>query len=353
MIRSSGTNTATPHKKLISQYQSLTEKAYGKSDGALNAMGRGPSYRGIEFVTINPETMNTQPLKRIGTGAAFFLAVLGIVSCEQVQDEPLTAEDVQEISATIQADNASQQESDVVGEFVNIGLEDQGQKAVPNRFRKIPAAAEMSWTNDANNDGTTGDYRLVIDFGTTGIACYDGRTRKGKIIATANGLYRNQGTTITTTTEGYAVSRDPQLLGFTEHQFSRTVVNNGTDADGNIVFSVTESNVATEPDGQVTNWNSERTRTWDWGTDGTRFSADDFYYVTGSGRTERVGIRTIDRVINQALTFKFDCGVVYGGLITHTDVESGNNIVVDYGNGCTVAKTVTYNINGRTITIIL
>lgn len=282
--------------------------------------------------------------------AAVLVSSALLWGCEQ--DETLTFQDVAEINQTIQDDNRSQQESDVVNEFIAMGFDDNqvdvtgAQQAKLLRFRRLPAEAEVSFVNE------NGTYTLTIDFGTEGLDCYDGRTRRGVITATATGRYRDAGTVITTTTEGYGVSRDGGVNWF-NHDFSRTVTNNGLNTAENLSYSVVESNVMTGPDGQVTNWSSTRTREWDWGTDNTPFTADDFYYITGSGVTDRVGVRTIDHVINEAITFKFDCGVVYGGVITHTDRDSGNNIVVDYGEGCTIAKTITYNINGQSFTFPL
>lgn len=277
-----------------------------------------------------------------------------LAGCDQ--EEVLTGEDIVEISKTIENEKDASQEADFVAGLGDIGMEDNQQKTGEVqeralRYRYIPDDAEVTFTNDANGDLVTGDYELVIDFGTDGIECYDGRVRKGIITVTSNGYYRDEGTVINTTTENYAVSRDG--INYNQHTFSRTVTNNGTNDNGNIEFSVVESDVVVLSDGQVVNWNSNRTREWDWGTDGTRFTADDYYYISGSGTTERVGVRTVDHVINSALVFKFDCGVVYGGVLTHTDRETGNNIVVDFGSGCTIAKTVTYNINGRSFTFFL
>jgi hypothetical protein len=280
-----------------------------------------------------------------------FGTLVTLSGCQE-EEETLTLTDVVEINQTVQSDNNSQQESDIVNEFVNLGLEDEGSsKTGVDRYRRLPAAADVTWTNDDNDDGQTGDYRLTVDFGTVGLACYDGRTRRGIISATANGLYRNTGTVITTQTEGYAVSRNAGLT-WTEHDFVRTVTNNGENTAGNIQFTVVETDAVTEPGGQEVNWSSTRTREWDWGTDNLRFTTDDAYIINGTGVTERVGVRTIDHTATN-VTFKFNCGVVFSGVITHVDRDSGNSITVDYGTGCTVEKTVTYLINGQSYTFTL
>lgn len=279
----------------------------------------------------------------------------GLTACSLDNDETpgLTPSDSEAIVATIEADNANEKEADVINEFVNIGFEDEGQKSVPLRFRRFPDDATLTWTNDANMDGTMNDYRLEIDFGTQGVECYDGVFRRGKIFSEATGFYRSEGTRITTTTQNYATNRDTAVAEWVEHDFNRSVQNQGANIDGNLEYSIVESNTSTEPDGQVTNWSSSRVREWDYGTDGNAFTNDDFYYITGTAITERTGVRTIDRAILEPLAFKFNCGVVWSGVLQYRDRNSGNVITTDYGVGCTAAKTIRITINGIEYAIVL
>jgi hypothetical protein len=289
--------------------------------------------------------MKTQLQAQSKAGWLLGLVLMGAValtSCE----EKSTYKDVQELANVTSDNNNAEQESDAVNDFVSVGMEDQGvSKTEVVRYRKIPAGATVTFSN------TGGVYSLSINFGTVGLACYDGRTRKGIITATANGFYRQAGTVITTNTDGYAVSRNG--TDFVGHDFNRVVTNKGTNQAGNIVFSIVETDQLLYNGGQVVKWNSNREREWINGTDDIYLTNDDSYSITGNGTAERVGVRTIDYTIDSPLIFRFNCGVVYGGILRIEDRDSGNNIIVDYGSGCTVAKTVTYNIDGKSYTLFL
>lgn len=275
------------------------------------------------------------------------LGAVAFTGCQE--EEKTTYQDVVELAAVTSDNNNAEQESDFVNGLSNIALEDYGDvsktQVQVTRFRTIPSGATVTWSDEG------GVYTRTIDFGTTGITCYDGKTRRGKIITTATGRYRESGTVITTTTENYAVSRNGST--YISHTFSRTVTNTGENEADNLVFTVVETDALVNEDGQQVNWSSNREREWSYGADEDPLTNDDTYSITGTGTAERVGVRTIDYTITSPLIFKFNCGVVYGGVLLIEDRESGNNIVVDYGSGCTAAKTVTYNINGNSYTLFL
>lgn len=73
---------------------------------------------------------------------------------------------------------------------------------------------------------------LTIDFGTTDCLCGDGNYRRGKILVSWTGPYRDSGSVRTITFDQYFVNYN-QLQG------TKTVTNNGTNGSGHPTFTVT------------------------------------------------------------------------------------------------------------------
>jgi len=72
---------------------------------------------------------------------------------------------------------------------------------------------------------------MVIDFGTVNCECADGVFRRGKILVSWTGAYRDSGSSHTITFNDYFVNSN-QILG------TKTDVNNGINTNGNLSFSV-------------------------------------------------------------------------------------------------------------------
>ena len=86
---------------------------------------------------------------------------------------------------------------------------------------------------------------LTIDFGTTNCTDNYGVNRRGKIIATATGKYRDAGTIITITPSNYYVN-DYKIEG------TKTVTNNGQNSYGQTTFNINIDNAkVTYPNGDV------------------------------------------------------------------------------------------------------
>ncbi|HEX2898589.1 MAG TPA: hypothetical protein VHS96_02605 [Bacteroidia bacterium] len=167
---------------------------------------------------------------------------------------------------------------------------------------------------------------LTIDFGT-GSNCLDGRLRTGKLHATFNGKWKDAGSTVVITPEGYTVA------GYA-FSFISTVTVNGRDGNGDLSWTTdVQDAVLTHPTSGTIRWEGTRTTTWIEG-EGS-FDANTYVYeVTGSANgTARNGL-TFTAQVEQPLRVELSCRYIVGGVwsVTPQDREKRS---VDYGNtGC-------------------
>jgi len=175
-------------------------------------------------------------------------------------------------------------------------------------------------------DTNSTPWVMTIDFGNANCLCTDGRERRGKIIATFSGPYREVGTVYSITTQNYYVD-DWKLVGL------KTVTNEGLNIDGNLWFSIEIEDVALiHPEGDYTlTWESSRTREWIEG-EGTLSPWDDVYLIDGTAN----GVDRTDNPYSVAVTdpLRVEIGcpwVVSGSLEIHP--QDLPTRYVDYGNG--------------------
>ncbi|HEY1869965.1 MAG TPA: hypothetical protein VGG71_02850, partial [Chitinophagaceae bacterium] len=119
--------------------------------------------------------------------------------------------------------------------------------------------------------------QLTIDFGSTNCLCYDGKYRRGKILVSFTGLYREAGSSHTITFDNYYVN-DYKVEG------TQTVVNNGPNAAGNLSFNININSTITDTTGKQLTYTSTRTREWVGGENTTGLDGwqDDVYSITGT-----------------------------------------------------------------------
>lgn len=194
------------------------------------------------------------------------------------------------------------------------------------------------------HDTSTSPHILRIDFGSTNCLCNDGRNRRGAIIVTYTGRYRDAGHTHTFSFDDYHVN-DNQVLG------TKTVTNMGGQEGGNPYFSieVNGSIVLSEGRGTITQV-STRTREWLEGSE-TLDPFDDVYLITGSatGQT-RKGDQYSASVI-EPLRKEIGCRWLVSGII-RMEIDGQHTRERDYGTGeCDNQATVIVNGTERTITL--
>lgn len=255
--------------------------------------------------------------------ALFSVALLGIVntSCRKTE----TAND-----ESIAADNATAEAhfSDI-DRVVDIA-------AIENGLMKTNGTCPT-----VTIDTVSTPRSMTLDFGTTNCTGADGKTRRGKIIVTWTGRYRNPGTVITHTFDNY-YQNDNKIEG------TKTVTNKGVNNAGHLYFEVVVSNAKiTKTTGKVISWSSTRTREWMQGAN-TPAVADDIYSITGSASGTDAGGNAFTVTITKALTIDFSCQYhLTAGTIQVTPTGKATR-VIDYGNGaCDDDATLT--IGNRTI----
>ncbi|MBC8046144.1 MAG: hypothetical protein H7Y00_05065 [Fimbriimonadaceae bacterium] len=184
---------------------------------------------------------------------------------------------------------------------------------------------------------------MTIDFGD-GCISYFGIERKGKIISTFTGPYKDAGTIITITTEDYYVN-GVQVEGI------KTITNLGLNDADNMHFSivVTDAKITLLSGADIT-WNSERDREWVEGIS-TPEITDDVYSITGSA----TGINRDDipftMLIIEALRKEMDCNWIVSGVCEITP-DGEETRTINYGDGeCDNEATLT--VGGFTTTIEL
>lgn len=205
------------------------------------------------------------------------LSLFALVSCRKdKKDEP--DNDTTSAVEYAMADNAFSDVSGITEEAYDGSL-DSYRSAGQNRI--LTTCATISF------DTSSSPKTLSIDFGASNCLCGDGNFRRGKIIVTWSGAYRDSGAVHSITFNNYFVN-DNQLLG------TKTVTNNGAATGGNPVYSVTvNGSVVWDPQyfdgGGTSTYTSSRTREWIAGFNTPAWS-DDVYLISGTASgTTRTG----------------------------------------------------------------
>jgi len=183
----------------------------------------------------------------------------------------------------------------------------------------------------------------LVNFGEENCLCNDGKNRRGKLIISFDGMYRETGTTITHTPVDFYVD-DVKVEG------SKTVVNKGLNENQNPWFTVDENALITKTDGSTITWNSERQREWLTG-DSTLTVWDDVYSLTGTANGKTSTGETWDMEILKSLIVELDCRWIPSGSI-EINIETLPSGVLDYGEG-NCDREATLEVDGKVYTIYM
>jgi hypothetical protein len=190
--------------------------------------------------------------------------------------------------------------------------------------------------------GDTNSY--VIDFGTSGITCKDGKVRKGKVKFTRIGSPWTANTVRTTTTDGYSVNGNSV-------DATRSVTFNGlTATNGHPSWNITATYTITLADGSGTvSGSTNRLREWSVGSSTPYDRTDDVFVVSGTASGSKASGVSYDVEITTPLTIKVSCHQIVSGVIKIT--PSGKLArTIDFGNGdCDDSVTVTIGKKSKTI----
>lgn len=193
-------------------------------------------------------------------------------------------------------------------------------------------------------DTTTSPRTLTLDFGDVNCTASNGRQRRGRILVTYTGRYRDAGTVITITPEEYYVN-DNLVTGV------KTVTNLGYNENDQLSFAISVNGAITAADGSWTaTHTAARTRTWIEGASTPELSDDVYLIIGGGSGVNRNGL-PYTTAITQALRVALNCPFITAGTVQVTPA-SGIVRTIDYGNGaCDGTFTVTVNGNTFTVTI--
>ena len=186
---------------------------------------------------------------------------------------------------------------------------------------------------------------ITIDFGTNNCLCIDGRNRRGKILASYSGKYKDSGTVIGITFDNYFVN-DNQVKG------TKTVTNKGRNASGNLVYQVEVNGQLVKANGKGTiTWISTRQREWMAGAATPLNILDDVFGITGTANGTNASGNAYAITITQALVRKMNCRWFESGVLTLVP-EGAPAVTLDYGSsGCDANAVVT--INNKSYDIVL
>ena len=187
------------------------------------------------------------------------------------------------------------------------------------------------------NDTISNPHVLTVDFGTTNCLCGDGKNRRGTIVCTYMGKYKDSGSVHTITTPNYFVN-DNEILAH------KTVTNLGKNATGHSTYSIVVNDTINKANNAGTiSWNMSRQREFFAG-ESTPIFSDDLYHVTGSGSGIKANGNSWTMNITNYLVMDNSC--VYH--ITQGTVQlqpQGKALrTIDFGTGtCDNNATVTIN----------
>lgn len=263
--------------------------------------------------------------------AAGTLLLLASCKKDKTDNEEVSASDVSYVSDQAQLEKA-------YDDIDNIATQAAAGGDM-STYRTSSACAKVSI------DSLSSPRKVTIDFGPVNCLCGDGVYRRGKIILTYMGRYRDSGYVHTVTTDSFFFNNN-QLKG------TRVVTNKGKNSSGQIYFSIAiDGTVILDSSAGTQKWVSDRERTWTAGS-GTLMRADDEYSITGSGTVTRVDGSTCSATIKSPLILATACDWIKQGVVEIVPASGGKTRTLDYGSGtCDALATVTVGSKTKTITL--
>jgi hypothetical protein len=164
----------------------------------------------------------------------------------------------------------------------------------------------------------------TIDFGPVNCVCHDGRSRRGKIIATCIGNFLDSGSVRTITFDNFFQNNN-KITG------TKTVTNAGRNADGRVVFNIHIAGAVTLQGGGTISSQWDRTRTWTKGYDTPADMTDDEFEITGSGTMTRANGTLVSIKITSPLICATSCHWIQAGSVTYS-LSSGASRVLNFGD---------------------
>ncbi|MBL4655072.1 MAG: hypothetical protein JKY33_04545 [Bacteroidia bacterium] len=275
--------------------------------------------------------------------AIFFTSIL-FYACEKEEQDDNSSTDT-ETSAAADNSTAENYFSDIFSMVDDAAKTDEGtgKTGRVHRFGRDTLCATV--TVDPAFPDTTFPKTITIDFGDSNCVGSDGRTRRGQILASLTGRYRELGTVVTVTFNNFYIN-DNQILG------TKTVTNNGYNADSNLTYTVDVIGAKIiSAEGDTISWESTRTNEWVEGDDTPDDIWDDVYHITGSGSgVNRKGV-SFTMSITQELRKEIGCKWLVSGIVEITP-DGKLTRTIDFGDGtCDDKATVSVGNFEKEITL--
>ncbi len=266
--------------------------------------------------------------------AAALTSLTFMTSCKKDESSQAKSDDVTENADQFQESEGVTSDVDNIADIA-VETNSLNYRVAPGSNQTLLSCATV--TNDVVNQVVT------VDFGT-GCTGHDGRVRSGQIIIHYSGsTYFTQGfQRIVTFSNFYVNAR--HIEG------TRTITNNGTNANGHLNWSVSAQNMrVTRPNGSYHEWNSQRIREMIAGDTLLTHPADDVYSITGSSSGTNSNGNSCSATITNALIKRGDCFWIVSGTVEITP-SSRPARTLDFGTGnCDDLATVTKNGVSHTI----
>ena len=212
-----------------------------------------------------------------------------------------------------------------------------------NSYKTEEASDVMSSCATITRDTISSPHTITVNFGTTNCLCEDGKNRRGAVVISYVGHYKDTGSVHNISFVDYYVN-DNKVEG------TKTVTNMGVNAAGYTYFNIHVDGRIIKADGSGTViWTSDRVREWISG-ESTASRRDDIYRVTGSATGTTASGEPFTANITTPLTIDNSCRYrITAGVIENTRSSRGVR-TIDYGSGtCDDEATVTVGSRTRTI----
>ena len=223
----------------------------------------------------------------------------------------------------------------------------KGNSSTTSSFKTGEINAVLSSCSIITFDTLAAAKTITVSFGTTNCLCNDGRNRRGALIISYTGRYKDSLTVISVIPQNYFVN-DNQVTG------SKTITNKGHNSSHHLVYDINANIQIIKASGAGTiSWQSSRQREWVMGENTPTWS-DDIYWITGNANGTTSNGNSFTSIITSPLIRNMSIGCrrhFTQGKMEHTPSGKATRYL-DYGNGaCDDLATVT--INGYTYTITL
>jgi hypothetical protein len=278
-------------------------------------------------------------MKSVKWSSILFVSLLGLslfqVACQR--RETLDADDQQNSRVAAFADDSYNDAKSISDEAAKTGS--------VSGFRIGEASGILTQCATVTFAADSGSF--TVDFGAVNCQGNDGRFRRGKILVTTTGRYRDPGTVITITFDQYFVN-DHQVLG------TKTITNNGLNANSQLTYHVVlvGGQVILPNNGGTFTHDFDRTRTWIAGESTPAWNDDEYeIFGTGSGSKVTGDAWTSSVAMATPLHKMIGCKHPVSGIMVRNVVGKPTR-TLDFGNGtCDDQATLTVGNRTRVITL--